>query len=383
MLFLFAIMRVSHFGGFQLSAFAAIGALIGVSLFLRGLQKLQQRRLILNTPASKIRSAAMGLVEINGLACGPYTLIAPITGLPCYYHRTAVWQWKKVGNDSSWQLAAEENLHVPFYLDDNTGRLLVDPTGAEMDLHCDFQNEYSNSIFSLPDSIPGNVYSFLSRNGIESDHRIKVEEYCIKPKNSLFALGTLAVNTGGELQRAPINNADSNTKVYHLPKTGLVGEAASRLLGDAANLPITVRTTSTSFGFGNKSVGTIFGSAMTATTAPAKTMAAAAAAPGVVAAAMMKAGITNPAAWVAAGVPFPGAPVATDAQTGASPAEQFDLKPPTVLMKGDHNPMFLISWKNQRDVLSSLGWKSTLMIWGGPALTLVCVWFLAGRFELL
>ncbi len=74
---------------------AAVGALAGVYLFYRGFRMLQRKRLILNTPASKIRSAAMGLVEISGLATGPYTMAAPITGMPCYYYRTMAWQWQR------------------------------------------------------------------------------------------------------------------------------------------------------------------------------------------------------------------------------------------------------------------------------------------------
>jgi hypothetical protein len=41
-----------------------------------------------------------------------------------------------------------------------------------------------------------------------------------------------------------------------------------------------------------------------------------------------------------------------------------------------HNPAFFISWKSQKDVVQSLGWKSAAMIWGGPALTLLCVYIL-------
>ena len=148
-------------------------------------------------------------------------------------------------------------------------------------------------------------------------------------------------------------------------------------------MPITVNISTTSTGFGARNVGAIFGPAPTAATVRATTMMATGVAPETVAAAMMKAGITNPAAWAAAGIPLPGAAavrVAPNAGSETSPAEQFDLKPPTVLMKGEHNPAFFISWKNQRDVLSALGWKSTLMIWGGPTLTLFSVWLLAAQF---
>ena len=60
--------------------------------------------------------------------------------------------------------------------------------------------------------------------------------------------------------------------------------------------------------------------------------------------------------------------------------ESFDLTPKTVLMKGEHDPAFFISWQSQRDVLKTLNWKSALMIWGGPVLTLLCFYILAAEF---
>jgi hypothetical protein len=64
------------------------------------------------------------------------------------------------------------------------------------------------------------------------------------------------------------------------------------------------------------------------------------------------------------------------------PVVPFDLHPPVVLMKGSHNPAFLISWHSQRDLLTELNWKSALYIWGGPILTLVSVGFVLSRFGL-
>jgi hypothetical protein len=50
----------------------------------------------------------------------------------------------------------------------------------------------------------------------------------------------------------------------------------------------------------------------------------------------------------------------------------FDLYPPTILMKGP-GP-FLISNKSEREILSSLSWKSLLYIWGGPLAALWGLW---------
>src|ERR1700686_5705425 len=77
---LLALFRYSKDDG---SIIAAIGAFAGVYLFYRGFRLLQRKRLILNTPASRIRSASMGLVEINGLATGPYLINSPLKQTNC------------------------------------------------------------------------------------------------------------------------------------------------------------------------------------------------------------------------------------------------------------------------------------------------------------
>ena len=123
----------------------AIGVCAGIVLFFYGFSLLQRCRLILEIPFSKIRSASMGMVEISGLATGPYTMVAPITARPCYYYRTLVWEWKQHGKSKQWVKIAGECMHLPFFVDDNTGRLLIDPRGADLDLHRDFEQEFCDS----------------------------------------------------------------------------------------------------------------------------------------------------------------------------------------------------------------------------------------------
>jgi hypothetical protein len=341
-----------------------LGAVAGLYLFYHGFQLLQRKRLVMNTPSSKIRSAAMGLVEVSGLATGPYTLTAPITGVPCYYYRTMVWQWKQQGKSSSWVKEADESLHVPFYLDDGTARVLVNPQGAEMEMHRDFQEEFSHSLFSSSLEIPGNITGFLTAHGVNAGAKVKIEEYCIKPKNALFILGTLASNPGIEVSAVPVR---SSSMGQHSVSLNL---GSIPLL---SNLSITSGTAFTMF---------------KEDTAPTQHVSTAGlhvepAEQAKIVDALTKAGITNPAAWAAAGInqTHAAAVTAGGGAAAAAPApEQFDLHPPTVLLKGTHSPAFLISWRSQRDVVKSLGWKSALMIWGGPALTLLCVYILAAEF---
>lgn len=361
----------------------AIGVVVGLYLFVRGFFLLQRKRLIQNTPSSKIRSASLGLVEISGLACGPYLMTAPITGLPCYCYRTAVWQEKQSGKNKEWKLVAEENLHVPFFVDDNTGKLLVDPRGAELDLHCDFKQEFSDSMFSFDRPVPDAVRSFLVRHNVSGNEKVRVEEYCIKPKNALFLLGTLAENPGVSVIPNPVRTNAGHTLFHIMTPT------ANNPVSFAMKLTMPSRPASTvpwnDAPAAREVIDLSAGQPVPASSGDMTQQ-------GKIAAALQRAGITNPAAWSAAGVPYqPIAVRAAGTQTATPPAPsasapagaavpEFDPKPPVVLMKGENDATFLISWRSERAIVSSMGWKSLGMIWGGPALTLACLWILAAHF---
>lgn len=321
------------------------------------------------------------MVELNGLAVGPYTMVAPITERPCYCYRTFVWEWKQSGKNKQWVKVAAECMHVPFFLDDNTGKVMVDPRGADLDLHRDFQQEFCDGFFTTKEEAPPNVRSFLSRHGIMTTNKIKVEESCIKPKNALFLLGTLDDNPGLELTPDPIHDAETtplivgnalsfsiNTEMFRNALSPVTGgdngfsglSLSGGLQHDPAFDPIY-----------DKAISTTRATHPSPDASTAKT-----ADPAAVAAALQKAGITSPAAWAAAQVTPTGGATSTA-------TDGFDPRPAVVLMKGKNNPTFLISWRSQRDLASSLGWKCTLMIWGGPALALLSLYLLLAITHML
>lgn len=351
-------------------------------LCYRGFRILQRKRLILNTPTSKIRSAALGLVEVSGLATGPYLINAPVTGKSCYFYRTMAWELRKSGKNQEWQKVADESLHVPFYVDDTTGLLLVNPQGAETDLHRDFHEEYSNSFLSTSE-MPLAVRSFLARYGVAGDHKVRIDEYCIKPKNALFILGTIAENPGIVVDAKPIQTQAAG--LFRLEFSGARGNT-----GDGAGstpkpfLPSLTVNTGT-----KRELINLSGNYRPASAAEMTQQ-------GKIAAALLKAGISNPAAWTAAGIDSPSTAVAlasgqesttasgdTAGANQTSTTESFDLRPKVVLMKGENDPAFFISWRSQREIVSSLGWKAIAYIWGGPALTLISVYILLARLEWL
>ena len=370
-----------------------IGFCAGIGFFFYGFQLLQRRRLILDTPFSKIRSASMGMVEVSGLAVGPYTMVAPITARPCYYYRTLVWEYKQQGKNKQWVKVAGEAMHLPFFVDDNTGRLLVDPRGADLDLHRDFEQQFCDSFFTTKDPAPANVLSFLARHGIVTSNKIKVEEFCIKPKNALFILGTLSENPGGEVGPEPIRDSESissfSPQGFSLSLNSL-SFAASRSEQEFETRTAAQRLAARSEDASHQLIRLPQESLPTKSSEMSQQQK--------IASALLKAGISSPAAWAAAGVPAAGmagfggvqilsvptnAALSMDGEgssgTGCSaPANAFDPHPPVVLMKGSNNKTFLISWRSQQEVARSLGWKCALMIWGGPALALLCLYFFLG-----
>ncbi len=371
-----------------------IGICAGIYLYFRGFRLLQRRHLILDTPVSKIRSASMGMVELNGLAVGPHTLIAPITARPCYYHRTLAWEWKQSGKNKRWVKVAAECMHVPFFLDDNTAKVMIDPRGADLDLHRDFQEEFCDSFFTTKDEAPDNVRNFLLRHGVSTTNKIKVEEFCIKPKNALFVLGTLDENPGLELTSEPIQDDE----VMSFTAGGLSFPLGGRALSVAAegnNLFSGLLTGGLQHDPAfdatyEKAISTASARITRLAPNPATTKSADMTQQRKIAAALMKAGISNPAAWTAAGVTPSAAALNQNssqqgsAATASAPAKtqpitqsaDFDRHSPVVLMKGRNDPTFLISWRSQRDLARSLGWKCTLMIWGGPAIALLSLYAL-------
>jgi hypothetical protein len=363
-----------------------LGLCAGVYLFIQGFRLLQRRHLILDTPAAKIRSAPLGLVELSGLAVGPYTVVAPITARSCYYYRTIVWEWKRQGRSRRWVKVAAECMHVPFFLDDNTGKVMVDPRRAELDVHRDFQQQFCDSFFTTKEKTPDNVRDFLLRHGVSTANKIKVEEFCIKPKNALFLLGTLEENPGLELTPRPIRDEDVTTgNPFSFSLDGALDSVAMSIsMGGGGGRPLSDSTVSRSYLGTTASRST---QVIRLSPDPGPTKTADMTQQQKIAAALVKAGISNPTAWAAAGTtpseaafnPSPnGVPhVSLPLQDVGAPApapDGFDPRPPVVLMKGKNNPAFLISWRSQRDVARSLGWKCTLMIWGGPALALFCLY---------
>jgi hypothetical protein len=326
----------------ELSALAWVAAVGGLYLFVVGFRLLARKHLVADTPTSKVASASIGLVEVNGQVSGPYTVPAAITGHLCLLYRTVAWQQGDARRRNEWDKVAEEKQHVPFFLSDGTGQLLVDAQDAELELQGDFRREFDASPLSFSD-LPDQVSAFLARNKVTASRRIRIEEWSVKPDDSLFIVGTLAENAGATA----------------MCSTHPLGEDERVTAPEIIRLSTDVTPAS--------SADMTF--------------------QGKIAAALTKAGIQKPEAWAAAGISTETAVhptrqvsrIRVSGQNGPSNSRRdaaFNLASPVVLRKGENNPTFLISWRSRQEVIRSLHWKSQGMIFGGAGLVLLAIYTL-------
>lgn len=114
-------------------------AIIGAAASLwGGFYHLRKARLMEDTPTSRLRSAAQGYVELEGigrLLPGP-EIFGALTGLPCLWWSYKVEEKRTTGSgknrQTSWHTIASGTSSCVFQLDDDTGTCVVDPDGARV-----------------------------------------------------------------------------------------------------------------------------------------------------------------------------------------------------------------------------------------------------------
>jgi hypothetical protein len=344
---------------------------------------LQLKRLIENTPTSKVRSASMGLVELSGMPVGPNTIPAGITGDPCFYYRATAWERRQSGNSREWKQVAQESLFVPFFLKDETGLMLVNAQGADMDVHRNFKDEFGGSFFSSGNMAMGSVEDFLLRYGLEGKH-VRLEEYCIQPEYPIFVLGTLcenssrwdltperhicaptsslSVRTGGFLQMfSGTMSVQTRMSTMAVPAmSGMNVSSGTRSLEPQAGPPANSAWSDVSMDEVHRPVAAPVSAA--ASVSSGQPLPSRGSSPTIA---------SQPLVTRRVAVSLPDAP-----PLDVSGSSGFDLNAPAAISKGESGAPFTISCESQRELISALGWKSAACIWGGPALTVACVYLL-------
>ncbi len=110
------------------------GTLGGLWMFFKGFRVFREYKVVEDTPRINIRSVAMGLVHIRGMATVGTTILSPVSKTPCCFYKVEIEQWKSEGKSHAWKHIRTDLDGSKFMLADGTGEVLVDAHSAEMDV---------------------------------------------------------------------------------------------------------------------------------------------------------------------------------------------------------------------------------------------------------
>lgn len=177
--------------------------------FYLGIKYLLLKRRIEDTPTSKIRSMAMGMVELQGSAKRMYAQVSPISGLPCVYYRIKKYKRKRyrsnrrllsTDGDSQWSLVSiTSSSSVPFLVEDETGTVTVEPEGADLKIRTSHAG--SGSRAQLPFCI----------NETRNDNE-RWQEEVIPEGSYIYILGFAHTRNEAPTHREMVHNALSRLK---------------------------------------------------------------------------------------------------------------------------------------------------------------------------
>ena len=147
-------------------------------------------RLIDNTPTIKIRSAHLGYVEIEALGkpIDDEPVIARLSGLPCVWYRYQIEERiAGGGNQRRWEIVDKGESTELFWLQDETGRVAVDPAGAEVTPR--HKETWKSRASTSGVAYPQNVAAFLADHA--NGHTYRFTEERIHSGERMNAIGIL------------------------------------------------------------------------------------------------------------------------------------------------------------------------------------------------
>lgn len=177
--------------GFLLTlAFTLAASLGGGWWCLRGWSRARH---LLDTPTSKIRSAAQGYVELYGLLRElPESAVrGPLTGKPCLWWRFRIEEYRSSNKKKSWHVLESGSSDAWLCLSDGTGECLIDPRGAE--IHPVIRESWEGNLRHPLGPAKTGFFGFLT-----SGKRYRYTEERFHVDQPLYAIGDFRTSGGGQ-----------------------------------------------------------------------------------------------------------------------------------------------------------------------------------------
>lgn len=228
-------------------AFLVLFFALGLFMVYKGFDEYRVSRLIRDTATETVRSVAVGRTELTGTAVPADTVFhRPFTDGECVYAHYTIREHDDSGSEGSdWTTVDTDTWVAPFYLEDGTGRIRVEP-----EVTAKFEISEGNTTTITVDagqSPPPEIRAFLDdvASASPSSEKRKYVEEVIPPEASVYVLGgaeerdgadganedRLVVRRDGGSDRFVISDMTqdelASTLTYRAPLLILVGLAIS------------------------------------------------------------------------------------------------------------------------------------------------------------
>ena len=308
--------------------YPAIGVCVGLYFFVTGFRDLKAKRTIQDIPTSKIATGAVGTnVEVKGeiLIDDDKLIYGPISNKPCAFYSLEIQKLVRTKNSSHWKTIDSFFSDKGFYIDDKSGaNALVLVKGATIKRK-GFAQKFRMSSNNF-DEMPANLRKELTLHAKELKRfkakdtswlfskRYRFLEWSFSKGEPIYVLGF----------------AESGLKIAKKLKLKLKYFMQAKKLVEA-----------------DQKLGTRFDA--------------------------NKDGVLSPdeLEWGAK-------VIGQKLQSKYSPKRIEELMPKTKMIFKKHSASpFFISNMKEKDLVKNIGLRATAKIWGGPALTIACVLYLA------
>ncbi len=168
---------------------------LGGAGLLQAFRRWRRLRLVEDLPTSRIRSAAQGYVELAGTArmLPGQPVVAPLSGKQCVWYAFKVERRRTTGSAANrrttWSTVRSGVSDETFAIQDDTGRCVIDPEGAEV---------YPSVEQVWEDSAPLSALTAGSILGKPGGDHYRYTERRIHDGDRMYALGEFRTLSGAD-----------------------------------------------------------------------------------------------------------------------------------------------------------------------------------------